>query len=221
MILKYCIGRLKYKQRHENAQHVKLEGGAKFKNMITDLCQRTGSRREATLPLARVHLYARRARDYANTYAYLMPRSGPTALSFKEIEKMKNTVKTHRNIMEVESRTIFTDGINYIGSSSSSSGDYKPGEDTETVDHVDRINMDIATITANICEVNHPLRKRKNGGTNVANIGDKRPSEEVIDKRKQCHMCNQWYQRVNRHIEQVHKLRYNTSTDEWEKQLPQ
>ena len=55
-----------------------------------------------------------------------------------------------------------------------SSGDYKAGDDTETVDHVDRINMDIATITANISEVNHPLRKRKNAGTNVANIAEHR-----------------------------------------------
>ena len=28
------------------------------------------------------------------------------------------------------------------------------------------------------------------------------------------------YQRVNRHLEQVHKLRYNTLTDKWENALP-
>lgn len=161
---------------------------------------------------------------------------------------------------------MFTDGSIYSGSSSSSSsGDYKPGEDAGTVDHVDRINMDIATITANKSKVNHPLwsiamkiannnraaalkmledpdavqlmksqGKSKTAtkapsavpplpsvvpGTNVANIGEKRPSEKVIDKRKQCHMCAKWYQRVNRHLEDVHKLRYNTLTDKWEKQL--
>ena len=218
---------------------------------------------------------------------------------------MKGTVKTHRNIMEIESRAMFTDGNIYSGSSSSSSsGDYKPGEDAGTVDHVDRINVDIATITANKSKVNHPLwsiamkiannnraaalkmledpdevefmtenkskvldplwntamkiannnraaalemledpdavqlmksqGKSKTAtkapsavpplpsvvpGTNVANIGEKRPSEKVIDKRKQCHMCAKWYQRVNRHLEDVHKLRYNTLTDKWEKQL--
>ena len=84
-----------------------------------------------------------------------MPRSGSTALSFKEIEKMKGTVKTHRNIMEIESRAMFTDGNIYSGSSissSSSSGDYKPGDDTKTVDHVDRINMEIATDSDSYCK---------------------------------------------------------------------
>ena len=47
--------------------------------------------------------------------------------------------------------------------------------------------------------------------TDVANIGD---------KRKQCHMCNQWYKRVNRHLVEVHKLRNNTLTDKWENALP-
>ena len=63
----------------------------------------------------------------------------------------------------------------------------------------------------NISEVNHPLRKRKNAG-NVANM-------------KQCHICKQWYHRVNRHLEQVHKLvlgvyLLSDTTDELHDALP-
>lgn len=52
-------------------------------------------------------------------------------------------------------------------------------------------------------------------GRSGAITGKKRPSDEENDKRKQCHMCSEWYLRVNRHLKDVHGLFFDTFTNTW------
>ena len=44
------------------------------------------------------------------------------------------------------------------------------------------------------------------GGDIPLVVGTKRKVVESNDGKSQCHVCNKWYCRLNRHLEQVHKL---------------
>ena len=54
-------------------------------------------------------------------------------------------------------------------------------------------------------------------GTAMEGIGgeDGTVMEGIGGKRKQCHICDDWYHRVNRHLKDVHRLFFDTSTNTW------
>lgn len=96
--IEYAWGKLKFEQRQENDRAGgKLEAGAKFVLRVKTLCLNTN-----ILPMIRVWRFNRRARDYIRLYLELGNRIGATALTYKEIEKMKKKCSYHRNIMEVD-----------------------------------------------------------------------------------------------------------------------
>lgn len=95
--IEYAWGKLKYEQRQQNDNAVRLEAGAKFIARVKALCKDTN-----ILPLERVWRYQRRARDYIRMYMEVGDRHGKSALTHKELEAMRVKQKTHRNIMEVD-----------------------------------------------------------------------------------------------------------------------
>ena len=99
--IEYAWGKLKFEQRRQNDAAVKLEAGVKFIERVKMLCNN-----KDVLPLERVWRFQRRARDYIRLYLDVGLREGRTALAYKEIETMRKIQKTHRNIMEVDSKFV-------------------------------------------------------------------------------------------------------------------
>jgi hypothetical protein len=99
--IEYAWGKLKFEQRKQNDAAVKLEAGVKFIERVKALCTD-----KSVLPLERIWRYQRRARDYIRLYLDVGHREGRTALTYKEIEKMRTMQKTHRNIMEVDRKFV-------------------------------------------------------------------------------------------------------------------
>ena len=95
--IEYAWGKLKFEQRKENDGATKLESGVKFIERVLRLCKN-----QVVLPMSRVFMFQRRARDYTRLYLSLQSREDSTAPSYFDIERMRKKQSTHRNIMEVD-----------------------------------------------------------------------------------------------------------------------
>ena len=92
--IEYAWGKLKFEQRKENSSATKLEAGVKFNDRVSRLCKS-----KEVLPMSRVFRFQRRARDYIRLYMTIRSRTGSSAPSFIEIERMRWRSSNHRNIM--------------------------------------------------------------------------------------------------------------------------
>lgn len=101
--IEYAWGKLKFEQRKENNSAVKLESGVKFTDRVVKLCKNTD-----ILPMSRVSRFQRRARDYIRLYLSIKAKDDANSLSFIDIERMRSSQSTHRNIMEIDRQFVQT-----------------------------------------------------------------------------------------------------------------
>ena len=101
--IEYAWGKLKFEQRKENNSAVKLESGVKFTDRVVKLCKNTD-----ILPMSRVFRFQRRARDYIRLYLSIKAKDDANSPSFIDIERMRSSQSTHRNIMEIDRQFVQT-----------------------------------------------------------------------------------------------------------------
>jgi len=95
--VEYAFGKLKFEHRKANTDVTVLRGGQEFISRVKALCVREDI---FHINITRCWKFTRRARDYMRVYEGSMGRQGETALTYREIESLRNACKTHRNMME-------------------------------------------------------------------------------------------------------------------------